>query len=129
MKAWQRLDQKQKVTGKPEDPAQMMGHMFHSFALHAKFWRAVGSRRRGVCQFSLQGAEHADWFVAIDETGARVATGKHPAPTVRWRSEAAVFTKLMRGEGGPELVDHGQVAIDGDLALIDQLFRGLSAKL
>ncbi|MCK6549835.1 SCP2 sterol-binding domain-containing protein [Myxococcota bacterium] len=128
MRAWQRLDATEKPTSTPTDATAMIGKMYHAFAASPRFWRALGARRPGVCQFAIPGAKLDHWYVALDASGARLARGAHPSPSATFRADATAFLALMRGEAGAELFDAGRVALTGDLGLLGALFEGLKTR-
>lgn len=129
MRAWQCRAQEIPARARPSHPAELIARMALSFEIQARFWRALGSKRRGVCQFHVPGAPLPDWFVELDARGARIGGGIHPAPAAVWRSEARVLVRLMRGEAGPELLDAGELGLEGDLELLSALFSGLTSRL
>jgi hypothetical protein len=109
---------------RPADPRELIGRMVIAFRAQAAFWRVLGARSPGVCQFHVEGASIPSWFVELSSTGALVRGGDHPRPSATWSSSAASIVAIMCGE---ERVD--DVRIEGDLELLSALFRGLASRI
>lgn len=125
MKAWERTNEPISNRARPSDPKELIARMALSFEIQSLFWRALGKRTKGVCQFHVEGSSLPHWFVELDERGARVRGGEHPKPSAVWRSKADTVVSLMRGESRP----HRDLKLEGDLDLLWRLFCALSSRV